>query len=171
MPLEKNTNLICIAEIAGPHGIRGGVKLKLYTDDPEGLKEYSPLLDESGTCQFHIESLTVTPKAVIVHFKGVKDRNAAELLKGTGLYVHLDRLPQPEADEFYHADLIDAVIINEQGTVLGQVTGVHNFGAGDIIEFLSTDRKPVCIPFHHDYVLEVDVENKKITVGDIQGFY
>ena len=78
--------------------------------------------------------MRATPKALIARIKGVTTREAAEALTGTKLYISRARLPEREADEWYHADLIGLAVIDRQGEPIGTVVAVLNFGAGDLIE-------------------------------------
>ena len=85
--------------------------------------------------QLEIAQLRATKRdEAVVRFAGVMDRNTAETLKGLHLYVPRAALPEPEGGAFYHADLVGLIAEDASGTRLGTVRGVHNFGAGDVIE-------------------------------------
>ena len=106
---------ICVAQIGGPHGIRGEVKLKSFTADPLAMKDYGPLTSEDGSAQFEIETVRPAKSHLVARFRGVDDRNAAERLTNLKLFVPRDRLPPPAADEFYHADLIGLLAVTSDG--------------------------------------------------------
>ena len=97
---------ILLGRIADAHGIRGEVIIHAFTDPPENIAAYGPLMDEAGARAFEIQSARATAKGVVARLKGVADRTAAEALKGVDLYVDRDRLPPAADGEFYHVDLI-----------------------------------------------------------------
>src|SRR4030081_3152185 len=132
--IDMATERICVAQIGGPHGIRGEVKLKSFTADPLAVKDYGPLTSEDGSPQFEDETVRPAKSHLVARFRGVDDRNAAERLTNLKLFVPRDRLPPPAADEFYHADLIGLSAVTADGAAVGTVVAIHDFGAGDILE-------------------------------------
>ncbi|MCP4935301.1 MAG: 16S rRNA processing protein RimM [bacterium] len=121
--------------ITGVHGIHGEVVIKSYTADPLDIKSYGPLSDERDERQFEFGKVRISQKGVVARLKGIADRNSAETLKGTALFVEHAQLPKPrDEDEFYFTDLIGLKVVLADGTDCGTVTGVYNFGAGDLIE-------------------------------------
>lgn len=156
---------ILLGRIGPAHGIRGHVLVQTYTEAPEDIASYGALEDESGRRQFEIEIVRVTPKGVVARIAGVEDRNAAEALRGTELYVSRERLPPTQEDEFYLSDLIGLPAFKPDGTRLGEVVAVHNFGAGDILEIrLGDGRNTEMVPFTKDFVPEVDLSSRRMTI-------
>jgi 16S rRNA processing protein RimM len=168
---------ICVAQIGGAHGIRGDVKLKSFTADPMAVKDYGPLESEDGSTRFTIETVRPLPSlprkrgregegVLIARFRGVEDRNAAERLANIKLYVPRDRLPPADDDEFYHADLIGLSAVTADGTAVGTIVAIHDFGAGDILEL----RPPaggatIMLPFTDAFVPEIDIAVGRIVVA------
>jgi 16S rRNA processing protein RimM len=132
---------ILIGRITGAHGIRGAVKLKSFATMPSDIAAYGPLLTGDGR-QIEILRLKPAKDEFIADLKDVCDRNAAEALQGTDLFVARARLPSPKPDEFYLADLIGKAAIAD-GTRIGLVTGIQNFGAGDLLELDNGTLLPV----------------------------
>ena len=132
------TNRIVLAHVTAAHGIRGDVTLKTYMDDPHDLTSYGPLTDEAGTRRFEIKSLRVNTKGVVVHFKGIEDRSAAEALRGVGLHVDRSALPPADVGAYYHVDLIGLVAVDAAGTAVGTIVAIQNFGAGTMLEIRRT---------------------------------
>jgi 16S rRNA processing protein RimM len=128
------TNRICVARIGAAHGTGGEVRLWPYTSQADDVAAYGPLQTADGTRAFEIVSLRPGKDFMVARLKGVTDRTAAERLCNTDLYVPRERLPEPEPDEFYHADLIGLRAEDAAGKIVGAVVAVHNFGAGDILE-------------------------------------
>jgi 16S rRNA processing protein RimM len=160
---------ICVAQIGGPHGIRGEVKLKSFTADPLAVKDYGPLTSEDGSTQFEIETVRPAKSHLVARFRGVDDRNAAERLTNLKLFVPRDRLPPPAADEFYHADLIGLSAVTADGAAVGTVVAIHDFGAGDILEL----RPPaggasLLLPFTDTFVPSVDIAGGRIVVAPME---
>lgn len=155
---------VLLGVVTGAHGLKGEVKVKTFTDTPESLRAYGPVLTGDGR-QFQIAELRATKgdEAVVV-FKGMANRNAAESLKGVRLYVPRASLPEPDDDEFYLADLVGLAVEDEAGVSLGIVRGVHNFGAGDMVEIEAPDARIVFVPFTSEAVPVVDIPNRKIVV-------
>jgi 16S rRNA processing protein RimM len=156
--------MICVARIGAPHGVRGAVRLWPFTEDPFALEEYGVLSDKSGTRQFEIASLREAKDHLVATFAGVTDRNGAERLNGIELYVPRDALPETEAGEFYHADLIGLAAIDNAGAALGRVVAMHNFGAGDIIEIAPAAGPTLLLPFTDAVVPTVDLAAGHVVV-------
>jgi 16S rRNA processing protein RimM len=157
---------ICVAQIGAPHGVRGEVKLWPYTADPQSVRDYGPLESEDGARRFEIETLRAAKDHLVVRLKGVHDRDAAERLTNTKLFVPRERLPATEADdEFYHADLIGLAVVDANGNGLGSVAAVHNFGAGDLVEVKPAQgNATVLLPFTEATVPVVDIAGRRIVV-------
>jgi 16S rRNA processing protein RimM len=162
-------DLVLAGVITGAHGIRGEVKLRSFTDRPEAIAGYSPLETVAGRA-LDIVRLRAQKEGFIAVLKGVTDRNAAEALRGTELFVPRARLPEPAAGEVYLDDLIGLAVF-EGGTMLGKVVGVDNFGASDLLEVATEgQRETVYIPFAESFVKEVDAEAGRIVVALPEGF-
>jgi 16S rRNA processing protein RimM len=157
---------ICVAQIGGPHGIRGEVKLKSFTADPLAVKDYGTLTSEDGSAQFEIETVRPAKSHLVARFRGVEDRNAAERLTNLKLFVPRDRLPPPAAEEFYHADLIGLSAVTADGTAVGTIVAIHDFGAGDILELRpSAGGASMLLPFTDTFVPSVDIAAGRIVVA------
>jgi 16S rRNA processing protein RimM len=148
---------ICLGVVATAHGIRGEVKIKCFASDPNALTAYGPLTDEQGNVTYRVLRYRANKDGVIAALAGVADRNAAEALRGARLFVERSRLPAPKAEEFYQADLLGLPVRHRDGRTVGTVAGVHNYGAGDIIEIKRTDGGSALVPFARDFVPAVDV--------------
>jgi 16S rRNA processing protein RimM len=156
---------ILLGRISGAHGIKGAVLIKTFTSEPEGIADYGPLEDSTGRRTFDIEVERVTGKGVIGRVNGIADRNKAEALKGIDLYVPRDKLPVPAEGEFYYEDLKGLAAVDADGGVIGTVSAVVNYGAGDILEVRTPQGgKTILVPFTAACIGEVDVGNGRISV-------
>lgn len=160
------TDRVCVAQIGAAHGLRGEVRLRSFTADPEAIASYGPLESEDGARRFEIEALRPAKDHFVARLVGIGDRDAAEKLTNLKLYVARDRLPPVEDDDtFYQADLVGLAAVTPDGTALGTVKAIHNFGAGDIVEIASDgDDTPMMVPFTADAVPTVDIKGKRIVV-------
>lgn len=155
---------ILLGAIVGAQGLKGEVKVKTFTESPERLGAYGALHDAKGR-EFVVRDVQAARTDIaIVRFAGVSDRNAAEALKGTELFVDRDALPPPEDEEFYHADLIGLAAVDGEGRALGTVAGLHNFGAGDVIAIARSDGGDMFLPFTRAVVPTIDVKAGRIVI-------
>ncbi|HEY5606974.1 MAG TPA: ribosome maturation factor RimM [Alphaproteobacteria bacterium] len=161
---------ICLGQITGAHGIRGEVRVRSFTARAEDVAAYGTLADETGTRNFALKVTGMARGAVRARIDGVADRNAAEALKGTRLFVDRDKLPEPEADEFYQADLVGLAARRADGTPVGRIVAVQNFGAGDALEIAPDAGGTFYVPFTADAVPEVDIAGGRVVVTESFAF-
>ncbi|HTO40191.1 MAG TPA: ribosome maturation factor RimM [Rhizomicrobium sp.] len=156
---------VLLAAIIGPHGLSGDVRVKTFTATPDALGAYGPLHSPSGA-PFTITSLRPTKDdEAVVRFAEITDRTASEALKGTQLFVGRSALPAAEDDEFYHADLVGLRAEDEEGRVLGTVTALHNFGAGDVLEITRADGDAVMLPFTREVVPAIEIAAGRVIIA------
>jgi 16S rRNA processing protein RimM len=160
---------ICIGVITGAQGVRGAVRIKSFTALPEDVAAYGPVADETGARSFTLRAVGRAKGVVIATISGVADRDAAERLKGVRLYVAREKLPAPGEEEYYHADLIGLAAVLQDGTVLGRVRAVHEYGAGDSIEVLRDDGDTVLVPFTRAAVPKVDLAAGLVVIDPPDG--
>ncbi len=166
-PSHDKPDLVLLGRITGAHGLKGEVKIAAFTGDPQDIASYGALKNADGTRHFHLSALrSMKGGSVIARLRGVSDRDEAEKLRGTDLYVPRAALPPPESeDEYYHSDLIGMEAVSPGGETIGEVIAVHNFGAGDLLEVRFADeRQPVLIPFENAHVPRVDIAARQVTV-------
>lgn len=156
---------VCLGAIAGAHGVRGLVKLKSFTEVPEAIAAYGPLTDEAGRRAFRLAVKGRVKDLLLVAIEGVADREAAQALRGTRLYLERSRLPEPEdPEEFYVADLVGLAVENAAGERLGRVSFVADHGAGPVLE-VTPDQGPVFdLPFVRAVVPTVDIAGGRVVV-------
>lgn len=150
--------MICVAQVAAAHGVRGTLKLRCFTQAPENVTAYGPLCDEHGRELFEVRIIGAAKGGVLAKAEGIEDRDAAEALRGMRLYVPRSRLPATDEDEFYHEDLIGLTARDaERNDEIGRVVAVHDFGAGDVLEIERADGRSEMVPFTRAAVPEVDL--------------
>jgi 16S rRNA processing protein RimM len=156
---------VLLAVVIGAQGLKGEVKAKLFTAAPNALPRYGVLHTSSGR---KLKITACRPTKVgeaVIAFEGVSDRNAAEALKGTELFVDRAALPQTEEDEFYHADLIGLEARDSEGRVLGKISALHNFGASDVIVIQRPDGDHVLLAFSKQTVPVLNIAAGYVVVA------
>jgi 16S rRNA processing protein RimM len=136
---------IALAAVAGAHGVKGELRLKLFSDSVESLSRHDKLF--VGGVQRRLLSIRDTGKNAVARFEGFGDRSAAEALRGSLVEVDRAALPSLEEGEYYHADLIGLTAVDRDGTSVGVVIAVENYGAGDLLEIELEGGKTSLIPF------------------------
>lgn len=150
---------IALAAVAGAHGVKGELRLKLFTDSIDNLKVHETVF--VGGAERKLESVRPGPAGAVVRIAGVGDRSAAEALRGSLVEIDRSQLPPLEEGEYYHADLIGLDCFDREGSRLGRVVGVENFGAGDLLEVETAQGKTSLIPFRPGIA---ELEDKRITL-------
>jgi 16S rRNA processing protein RimM len=159
---------VCVGAIAGVRGLKGEVRIKSFTADPDNIASYGPVTSEDGNKTFRLIVKSRTKGLLIARLNGIDDRTSAEKLKGERLYVLRSALPKPEVGEFYQADLVGLTAETKSGEELGTIEAVHNFGASDIIEITSNNKnheETIMIPFTNELVPEVDIKGGRIVIN------
>lgn len=163
--MNKLQHPILMATIGAAQGLRGEVRVRSYTAEPMALGDYGKLHAKDGRV-FEILEIREAKNVVVVRFRGVNSREDAEALTGLELYVERENLSDEELDddEFYYADLEGLDAVDETGKSYGTVSGVYDFGAGDLLELKGPGRRPALIPFSEAAVLEIDLEGGRIVI-------
>lgn len=136
---------IALAAVAGAHGIKGEVRLKLFSDSTDSLAQQKMVF--AGGVERHLLFVREAGKGAVARFEGIADRSAAEALRGTLIEVDRSALPPLEDGEYYHADLIGLLAVDQDGSEVGSVTAVENYGAGDLLEIALPDGRRSLIPY------------------------
>ena len=154
---------ILIATIGRPHGVRGLVRLHAYAGDAAAVPGYGPFTDDRGrsfSVRWRGEGIAEIAEIVGGVASAVADRDAAGRLTNVRLYADRERLPAPEDDEFYWADLVGLEAVGVDGTPLGRVNAVHDYGAGASLEIGN-----LLVPFTLAAVPSIDLAAGRMTVA------
>jgi 16S rRNA processing protein RimM len=166
---EAPERRVCVGVITGAHGVKGLVRVKSFTAEPTAVAAYGPLEDERGERCFEPEVVGAAKGVLLVRLPGVTDRDAAEALKGVRLYLRREALPEPEEDEYYHADLLGLAVALADGAPWGRVKAVHDFGAGASLEVERPQGATVLVPFTRAAVPVVDIAGGRLVVVPPEG--
>src|SRR4051812_8291245 len=160
---------VCVGVVTGAHGVRGAVRLKSFTAEPENIASYGPLEDESGTRRFALRVVGSAKGVLIAAISGIDDRDRAEAMRGLRLYLPRSSLPPPGDEEYYHADLIGLTAARADGMPIGTVRAVHDFGAGDMLEIARSEGQPVMVPFTREVVPIIDFDAGRLVIDPPPG--
>ena len=142
---DSGERRIALAAVAGAHGVKGEVRLKLFSDSVESLSGANELY--VGGAKRRLLSVRDSGKTAVARFEGVGDRSAAEALRGSLVEIDRSALPPLEEGEYYHADLIGLQALDRDGQPVGVVAAIENYGAGDLLEIEFPNGKRSLIPF------------------------
>ena len=142
---DGGAHRIALAAVAGAHGVKGELRLKLFSDSVESLSRHEKLY--VGGAERRLLAIRDGGKTAVARFEGVGDRGAAEALRGSLVEIERDALPVLEEGEYYHADLIGLTAWDLDGKAIGKVVAVENYGAGDLLEIELESGKRSLIPF------------------------
>jgi 16S rRNA processing protein RimM len=149
--------------------VRGAVRIKSFTEEPEDVARYGPLTDETGVRRFELRLIGAAKDVVVARLSGIVDRNQAEALRGLRLYLPRSALPQTEDEEYYHADLIGLEAVLGDGTPVGQVRAIHDFGAGDTLELARPGAPALMVPFTRAVVPKVELAAGRLVLDPPPG--
>ncbi|MCA4773884.1 ribosome maturation factor RimM [Wolbachia endosymbiont of Mansonella perstans] len=161
-----NDNLVCLGVITSPHGIKGAVKVKTFTEKPENISLYGELV--SGDENYEIDSVSVIGDSlVIATISGVNSRNEAELLRNKKLYTERKKLPKlNDENEFYQSDLINMEVRLESNELYGYIESIHNFGSGDVLEIsVIGTKKNIMLSFTKEIFPHINVKEGYIALN------
>ena len=158
---------LLLGEIVRPQGIRGEVKVRHYTDDPARFAELDAVLTKQGDAYspLYITGCRVQKDDVFLTIQGVADRNAAETLRGTQLYIDRANARPLSEDEVFIADIVGATAYDTQGCEIGTLKEVLTPGGVDVFVF-STPRGNLMVPALKTVLLTLDADNGKIVLDE-----
>ena len=163
---------VCVGAIAGAFGVRGEIRLKSFTANPQDIANYTPLFSEDGARSFSVIITRQINNGFSARISGVSTKEEADALRGTQLYADRSQLPSLPDDEFYHADLIGLNVLDTGGTELGRVKAVQNHGAGDLLEVqIKGGSSTVLMPFTRAAVPTVDLASGRIIADPPEGLF
>ena len=163
-----STGRLAIGAVAGAHGVKGQFKVKPFTAAPRDIVTYGPVW--AGDRQLTLSVMGMTAAGmVIVKAAEISDRDSAAALRGTTLEVDRESLPETDAGEIYHADLIGVSVETPAGDRLGQLVALHDFGAGEIAEVKPSSGPTLMLPFDPAFVPDIDLVARRVVVAPPAG--
>ena len=160
-----------VGVITATHGIRGEVKVFPTTDDPERFLDLKTIYLDTGREKMllHISGVKFFKQFVILKFKEFDNINEVEPFRKKSLLVTREQAVPLEEDEYFIADLIGLQVVTDEGELLGELTDVLETGANDVYVVETSDGEEILLPAIRDCILDVNVEEKRMTVHVLEG--
>lgn len=159
---------VLVAIVGAPHGVRGEMRVKPLTGEPLAFADYGPLETRDGR-KLVVRPVRMQKDMAIVRIDGIADRDAAARLTNAELFAERARMPAADEDEFYHADLIGLRVFTAEGTAIGEVIAIPDYGAGDLLEIARPDLPSALLPFTQAFVPEIDLAARRIVIAPPEG--
>lgn len=172
-----------VGRIHGAWGVKGWIKVQPYSSDPQALfssKRWFLKPPESAAAKpsaswpevLRVSQAREHGDGIVAAIHDLNDRNAAESLRGGRIFVPRSSFPSATSDEFYWVDLIGLAVVNRDGALLGDVTGLLDTGAHSVLRIRPREAPPEAtaesverlIPFVAAYIDKVDMPARRIEV-------
>ena len=165
LPVQQEGAHVVVGRFGAPYGLKGWLKFVSFTEPVQNILTYRPWRVQRGARwdDLAVDEIKEHGKGFVAHVRGIDDRSAAERLTGREIAVPADVLPGTADDEYYWKDLVGANVVTPRGEVLGDVTRLFEAGTHDVL-VVDRDGQEVLIPFAAAYVLNVDIEGRRIEV-------
>jgi 16S rRNA processing protein RimM len=161
---------ICVGQFTGAHGVRGLVKLRSFTAEPESIFDYAPLSSQDGKRVFKIALKSSAKDHFIITVDGIANKEEADALRGDKVFISRDALPKTRKGEYYEGDLLGLAALDAEGKDYGTVMGIHDHGAGVFLEIGTSRKDSFMLPFKDAFVPEVDLKTAKLVIAVPEGW-
>lgn len=160
-----------IGQIVNTFGVKGMLKIKPFTDNVEQFETLGTILvvKNKETIEMKIEEVKYHKDMVLLKLEGIDDMTMAEKYKGCYIKIHRSKARHLEEGEYFIADIIGSEVYTDTGDYLGKVDDIYNTGAQDIYVVKDELGKQVLLPSIKEVILNVDIENQKVTVHLLKG--
>ncbi len=162
MSMADTEDLILIGKVTGPHALRGEVKIRPYSGEPESLRQYTCLLlaldDNTAPTPHKVVQVRLLKGCALVQLDDCRSRTEAELLTRAAVYVRAEELSEPEEDEFYLRDLTGRQMKTADGQLIGTIVGLLLGSGQDIAQVMNTDKQEYLIPLVPEFIVAVEAE-------------
>lgn len=169
-----NSNFIRVGKIVNTIGLKGELKIYLYTDFAKerfkiGNQLFIGNVNNPSQIKVEIQSSKPYKNMYVLKFKDYNDINDVENLKNNFLWINKEQQKELTDGEYYYHQIIGCKVISTENEMIGEVKEIFSPGANDVWVVMSNNRKEILVPYIDSVVKEVDVINKKITIELIDG--
>jgi len=165
-PIPDESDRVVLGNLVKPWGVRGEQTVVLHNPASELLEQVDDVYlagDGFPARRVTVETARWVGKRYVVHLAGIDTPEDAEVLRGLELSVAAEELPELDGDEFYVRDLIGLDVVDQHGAPLGTLHDVFPT-AGHDVYVIHGPQGEVLVPVTQEFVLEVDLEAKRIQV-------
>ena len=166
--MEKR-KLLHIGTFKKPVGLKGNIKITMYTSNLKRYLPYGPFMSEDSLTRWDLKLVRESKGKVIVKVKNMETCESVEPLNGKKIFVERRNLPKTKNNEFYAVDLIGCRVLSIDNKLLGLVQNIENFGAGDLINVESKSSNNFYIPMNEDNIVSVDLQKRIIVISPMKG--
>lgn len=172
MTLIDRDRLVCVGKVLEPHGLKGELKVRPLTSDPEYYTGCKAAMMDGGTGlrPYRIRNIRFGSGRWIVALEGVEDRDAANALRGAEMLLDEAQLKPLGENEYFSDDLIGCEVFDMSGQFLGRVTGIIETGANDVLEVESGAGKTL-VPVTGEVVKTITVRERRIEIDPLPGSF
>ncbi len=161
---DDSSETILVGSVIRPHGLRGEVKIQVYSDVSDRFQPGAELLLRFAgrpPQSVRIASFRPSRGGGVIGFEGWLGRDRAEALRGARLEVARQDVPQAPEGLYYHFDLVGCACVDTELGDLGRVTGILEDGGGVLLE-VENQAETLLIPFVEAFLEEVDIDRQRI---------
>ncbi|MEA3288066.1 MAG: ribosome maturation factor RimM [Candidatus Marinimicrobia bacterium] len=162
-------NRTAIGVVRKPHGVRGGLKVTLYSIDLDALQKLEQLFVNTGNNwqPLSLKSCQGYDDFAILSFNEISDRTQAENYRELELFTEREALPELDEDEFYLDDLVGCSVMDEQGRSLGKVVDILTPASHEVLVIHHGD-KEILVPLVDKWVTDIDIKNSRIQINSVE---
>ena len=165
----KKNELVHVGTFGQPQGLKGEIKINIFTSSLESFKMLKEYFIENKKNKLFFKKLRKAGNKYICSFEGCEDRNQALEYKGKNIFVFRKNFPKTNHGQYYIVDLIGCKVLNTENLLLGYIVDIKNFGASDLFEINTKNKKNFYIPMDSYNLVSVNIKNKTITVNPLPG--
>ncbi len=167
--LSGEVNRTAIGVVRKPHGIKGGLKVSLYSIDLEMLQNLEQLFVNTGSDwkQLTVSSSQGYDDFAIINFQEIHDRTEAEAYRELEIFTLRDDLPALDDDEYYIDDLVGCEVVNEHNEILGKVIEILSPGAHEVL-LISNGESETLVPLVDEWVADIDIEARRVQINSAE---
>jgi len=157
----SNNVWVEIGSILGPHGINGQVKIKSFTEVPEGMFLYKNLFIGNEQKPIKIKLVRKIKHNLICTVENIKTRNEAETIRNLILYVKRDEFPLLNDNEFYQRDLLNFEVFNLKRESFGFIISFNDFGGGQLVEVENLNKR-FYLPIGKTFLKNINYQDREV---------
>ena len=157
----SNNVWVEIGSILGPYGINGQVKVKSFTEVPEGIFLYKNLFIGNEQKPIKIKLVRKIKQNLICIVENIKTRNEAETIRNLILYVKRDEFPLLNDNEFYQRDLLNFEVFNLKRESFGFIISFNDFGGGQLVEVENLNKR-FYLPIGKTFLKNINYQDREV---------
>lgn len=171
-PVEGPDNFYLVGKILSAHGVRGDVTVQVWTDRPDRFDVgcYLWLLSDEGNSRLTVRNVRKGPRGLIIRFESIDTRDQAEQLAGIILAISAIDRGEPEEDAHYVSDLLDCMVVTDDGDNLGRIVDVMSQPHHDLY-VVEGPYGEILVPVVREFIQDIDIEQRRVVVRQLEAFW